>query len=225
MEAAPGTWDAAVVLAGGRSERMGREKALLPAPDGGTLLEHVLRALASRFAALGVSVGDGGPSEGVAGAIRRSERALARAIMVIPDRLEGQGPLAGVAASLEEVEAPFVLFRPVDAPELSFELAGALWDEASSPGSVGAIARWSRGLEPAHGVYCKCLFPAIVKLLAAGERSLQSIASLPGVAVVDLEDPRVRRRVFGAASPDLARLFRNLNTPEEHAEWLRGARG
>jgi molybdopterin-guanine dinucleotide biosynthesis protein A len=226
MAVAPGTLDALVILAGGRSRRMGTEKALLAAPDGTTLLECALRAVAPRFAALGVSVGAAGPSPGVAAVVVRVEDALGRPVLIIPDGFEGAGPLAAVASSLEEVDAPFVHFRPVDAPGVSFELAAALGEEASSPGNTGAIARWSRGLEPAHGVYCRCLLPAIGKLLEAGERSLQSIATLPGVALLDLEDEGVRRRVFGpAAFPDLADLFRNLNTPEEHSAWLGGRSG
>ena len=213
-----GRLETAVVLAGGKSARMGREKALLDAA-GASLIERTLEALAPDFDALAVSVAHEGLSPGLAEAIERSARALGRTIEVFRDAASGEGPLAAVASALEEIESVNAFFIAVDIPFVSISLASALWEEASAPGRTGCLPRWSRGLEPAYAVYCKCLYPAMRRLLDSGTRELHAAANLPGVAVLDLGDPRVMRRVFGDRPPELEDLFRNLNRPEDVAGW------
>jgi molybdopterin-guanine dinucleotide biosynthesis protein A len=93
-----------LVLAGGRSARMGREKALLPLPDGRTLLQRqidLLRAVGA--GSVNVSVGPGKvfPLTG-AGAISDA----------VPDA----GPLAGIAAGLRAAPPGLVLVLAVDMP-------------------------------------------------------------------------------------------------------------
>jgi molybdopterin-guanine dinucleotide biosynthesis protein A len=200
---------------------MGTEKAVLEA-NGKTLIEHLLLAFAPHFEALHVSVAAAGPSAALAAAVERAEAATGRRVHIVPDRAAGEGPLGGVASVLEETDAGQVFFMAVDVPAFSAPLAAALWEAAAAPGNCGAMPRWSRGLEPAYAAYARCLFPRIAGLLAGGERSLQALASLPGVAVLDLEDPRAAKRIFGARPPDLTEVFRNLNTPDDLEAWRRG---
>ena len=213
-----GRLEVAVVLAGGKSARMGREKALLDAGSA-TLIERTLAALARGFERLAVSVAHEGPSPELAEAIERSSRALGRSIDVYPDAAPGEGPLGAVASALEEIEAVNAFFLAVDIPCVSLPLAAGLWEQATAPGKTGCIPRWSRGLEPAYAVYCKCLHPAMRRLLDSGTRELHSAAKLPGVALLDLGDPRLMRRVFGDRPPELEEVFRNLNRPEDVAGW------
>ena len=210
--------ECAVVLAGGKSARMGREKALLDA-GGMTLIERTLAELARGFDALAVSVAHEGPSAELAETIERSARALGRRVDVFRDTSPGEGPLAAVASALEEIESVNAFFLAVDIPTVSLPLAEALWEEATAPGKTGCIPRWSRGLEPACAVYCKCLHPAMRRMLDAGTRELHAAAKLPGVAVLDLGDALVLRRVFGDRAPDLEDVFRNLNRPEDVSGW------
>jgi molybdopterin-guanine dinucleotide biosynthesis protein A len=210
--------ETAVVLAGGKSARMGREKALLEA-GGATLIERTLAALAAGFERVAVSVAHEGPSPDLAAAIERASRSMGRSIDVYRDAAPAEGPLGAVASSLEEMEGVNAFFLAVDIPAVSLPLAAALWEEASAPGRTGCIPRWGRGLEPACAVYCKCLHPAMRRLLDAGTRELHAAAKLPGVAVLDLADPRAMRRVFGDRPPELGDVFRNLNRPEDVAGW------
>jgi molybdenum cofactor guanylyltransferase len=215
--------ETAVVLAGGKSARMGREKALLDAA-GTTLIERTLALLAPGFETLAVSVAHQGPSEELAAAIERSSRSLGKGIDVFRDAAPDQGPLGAVASSLEEIESVNAFFIAVDIPTVSLPLAAVLWEEAVAPGRTGCIPRWSRGLEPACAVYCKCLHPAMRRLLDSGTRQLHAAAELTGVAVLDLGDPRVMRRVFGDRPPELEEVFRNLNRPEDVEGWARAGK-
>lgn len=210
----------AVVLAGGRSTRMGRDKALLDA-GGVTLLERLLLALAPRFERILVSVGAEGPSRGLTSTLERAAAATGRAVAAVEDQREANGPLAGVEAALEEIGGSLAFFIAVDAPSISLDLINAMWNEVEASSATACVPRWSRGLEPAHAVYSKCILPRVRCLLDAGERSLQALASLPAVKVLDLEDPATSRLVFGPSPPDLAALFLNLNTGPEYEAWRR----
>jgi molybdenum cofactor guanylyltransferase len=210
----------AVILAGGRSTRMGRDKALLDA-GGVTLIEHLLLTLCPRFERILVSMGAEGPPPGLKFTLERAAADTGRAVAAVEDQREANGPLAGVEAALEEIDGSLAFFIAVDAPSVSFELIDAMWDEVEASSATGCVPRWSRGLEPAHAVYSKCLLPRVRSLLDAGERSLQSLASLPAVKVLDLESPATSRRVFGPSPPDLAALFLNLNTAAEYEAWRR----
>ncbi|HVR75205.1 MAG TPA: molybdenum cofactor guanylyltransferase, partial [Planctomycetota bacterium] len=207
-------------LAGGRSTRMGRDKALLDA-GGVTLVERLVLALAPRFERILVSTGAEGLSRGLASTLERAAAAAGRDVAVVEDQREANGPLAGVEAALEEIDGSLAFFIAVDAPSVSLELIDAMWGEVEASCATACVPRWSRGLEPAHAVYSKCLLPRVRSLLDAGERSLQGLASLPAVKVLDLEDPATSRRIFGPSPPDLAALFLNLNTGPEYEAWRR----
>ena len=86
MSAAPGTF-AAVLLAGGRSRRMGRDKALLPLPDGRRLWQRQLAVLESLH-----------PAElFISGSAREGVPSL---IPCLDDETPGLGPLGGIVAAL-----------------------------------------------------------------------------------------------------------------------------
>src|SRR5687768_9948896 len=84
----------AVVLAGGRSSRMGRSKADLEW-RGSTLLAHVVAV---------VTDGTGGPVV-VVRAPGQQLPPLPAGVDVVEDEVEGRGPLQGLAAGLTAMEA------------------------------------------------------------------------------------------------------------------------
>ncbi|UHQ56540.1 MULTISPECIES: molybdenum cofactor guanylyltransferase [unclassified Microbulbifer] len=92
-----------VVLAGGRSSRMGRDKALLPTAGNRTFLDHACALL--RELPLAQVVVSGARPGGV------------------PDLVPGRGPLGGLHAVASATKAPAALVIPVDMPLLP---AGAL---------------------------------------------------------------------------------------------------
>jgi molybdopterin-guanine dinucleotide biosynthesis protein A len=104
-----------IVLAGGRSRRMGRDKALLPWGQG-TLLDRMIAVLATAGATRVLVSGDR-PAYGGIGD-------------VVPDR----GPVGGLHAVLRHVEGP-VLVVPVDLPRLRPERVEAL---LAGMGTAGA---------------------------------------------------------------------------------------
>lgn len=97
---------AGFVLAGGRSSRMGADKALVELA-GQPLVVHALRLLR-----------DAGLSASIAGA----QSSLAAYAPVVEDARADSGPLAGVCAALASCSARYAVFVPVDLPFLPASL-------------------------------------------------------------------------------------------------------
>ncbi|SHF07829.1 molybdopterin-guanine dinucleotide biosynthesis protein A [Microbulbifer donghaiensis] len=103
-----------VVLAGGRSSRMGRDKAQLPLPGGERFLEHAVGLMRELPLAQVLVSGDrpGG----------------------IADPIPGMGPLGGLHGVARAVEADALLVMPVDMPLLRGELLALLLAEGERSG-------------------------------------------------------------------------------------------
>lgn len=183
---------AAVILAGGRSERMGRDKADLPF-RGETLVSFVARRAAGLFPAVYLSAAAGCP------------RAVA-GCETVADVAVGMGPLAGVATCLERIREERAFFVACDMP-LFPDDAVRLVCEASE-GFDACVPESPAGLEPLFAVYSKACLPAIEKRLRAGQPKMTGF----------LDDVRCRRIVpseFQRADPGFL-SFGNANTPEEY---------
>jgi molybdopterin-guanine dinucleotide biosynthesis protein A len=206
------TAHAAVILAGGRSSRMGRPKAWL-ALGAAPLLAHVVARVRPLVTEIVV----------VAAAGQELPPLGARLVpaRVVRDRVPGLGPLPALVLGLESVAAPWVLALGCDAPFVRPALLALLARECADAGADAAIPLWEGRPQPLVAVYRRRLAGRLAALAAAGERRLQAIAALPDVRLVPPE--RLR-----AADPEGA-SFRTLNTPAEYAAalaaWEREAPG
>jgi len=185
---------AGVVLAGGRSTRMGGDKTLAPLV-GQPLVAHVAAQLAPQVDALFLNVnGD-------------AARFAFLDYAVVADAASnaGGGPLAGIAATLRHARTQgfaWLATAPCDAPFLPLDLVARLAaaaDEISAPMSVAAT---TSGLEPMFALWSTNLAAEVEAALAAGDGG-----------------PRQLMARFGAAQALFADAdaFANLNTPEEFA--------
>ncbi len=191
---------ACILLAGGRSSRMGRDKASLPFA-GRTLLEHVVVRVAPLVAEVVV----------VAAADQTlplvPDAASSVAVRVVRDPVPGEGPLPALAAGLAAITRPWAFTLACDGAFVSPELLRAL--AADSAGDRAVIPTWRGRLQPLVALYSRTLASDVAALARSGERRLHAIATLPGVRTVD--DARVALR-----DPD-GRSFRTINTPDEYA--------
>ena len=188
---------ACIVLAGGRSSRMGRDKASLPI-GGRTLLEHVVARVAPLVRDVVV----------VAAAGQALPPTSAR---VVRDRAPELGPLPALAAGLATITTPWTFLLACDGAFVRPELLRALAAEAQDSRAV--MPRWSGRLQPLVALYARTVAPDVAALVASGERRLHVVATLAGVRVV--EEARLTQH-----DPD-GRSFRTVNTPDEYAAALR----
>ena len=179
------------VLAGGRSRRLGTDKAQLRFGDA-TWLERTAATAAStdlQVAVVGRPRPDdwGGPD-----------------VAFLDDAPPGVGPIGGLMAALAASGGP-VLAIGCDTPLLDrAAFAWLLEKAASDAGPLGLGVRTPSGPEPLFSVYGPDVLPVAEAHVAAGRRSLRALLRLPGVAVID-------------APPDVAAALANVNTPEDLA--------
>jgi molybdenum cofactor guanylyltransferase len=185
-----------VILAGGLSRRMGRDKAALPAGDG-TLIEHLARRLAP--------VAD---ETIVAGG---SMRPLFEGARFVPDHHPGLGPLAGMLAGLTAAQQPLVWVVGCDLPDVEPALGRLLLALAGDYDAV--VPRPNDEPEGVCAVYARELAPRVDALLVAGQRSIKSLLDRSSVRYVASDELRM-------VDPGL-RSFRNINTPADYEAWIR----
>jgi molybdenum cofactor cytidylyltransferase len=150
----------AIVLAAGRSSRMGQPKAALRLPGGHSFLGHIARALVSGGASPIVVVIS--PDDRVAGGALPSELETAVRWVINPDPARGQ--LSSLQRGLKYlVSAPAVVVTLVDVPLIDARLVAALVD--AWIGSGAPLVRPARAGR--HGHPMVVAPPLTADLLAA----------------------------------------------------------
>ncbi len=183
-----------LILAGGQSRRMGRDKAALPF-QGETMLTSLVRRYGAAYP-VAVSVREAG-SYDTAGAPE------------IVDQYPGQGPLAGLQAAFRQTAAEWIFLTGTDLPFGSVELARELLKRAEGgpSGDAWVVRRGNGKTEPLCGVYGRsCLIP-VEECLREGRRSFKGLFQKIQVEYVEERD---------LAGFDLEHLLDNLNTPEDY---------
>ncbi|GLZ52815.1 molybdenum cofactor guanylyltransferase [Actinomycetospora sp. NBRC 106378] len=199
------TTAAAVVLAGGRSSRMGRDKALLSWADG-TLLDHVVAV--ARRAGCGPVV--------VVGAAGFPRPVDGEGVLAVTDDEPGRGPLQGIATGLTAAAGAgraTAFLCSVDLPRLHPAYVGAVLAALGDAEVALPVLHGHR--QPLAAAYRTTLGPRATGLLAAGARrpaELFAVSEVREITADDLlADPVVR-----AADPGL-RAVADVDTPEEYA--------
>lgn len=190
--------EAALVLCGGFSRRMGRDKGSLPFGNE-TLLERTVRLVGQVVTEVWVVAREG---QGVRGHPR-----IAR------DPAEGNGPLAGLAAGLEAMKAERAFLTSCDVPFLRPQLVRRLLD--LSRGHAATVPFVGGYHMTTAAVYSRAALPVARRLLA--EKRLR-----PLFLVEELKARIVTEAELRDVDPDLE-SFRNCNTPEEYRSALRAA--
>jgi len=183
---------AGVVLAGGRSLRMGTDKALADFA-GRPMLAHVLARFAPQVAALAINA-NGDPA-----------RFADFGAPLIADLAPGQpGPLAGIVAALDWAETggfSWVATAPCDAPFLPRDLVARL---ARASAQAPVVAVGPDGLEPLFALWPVTARVRVQERLMAGERAVHRVLAALGAKAVELP----------ATTPPGSL---NLNAPDELA--------
>jgi len=179
------------ILAGGKSTRMGTDKALLELA-GRPLIEHMLELARSVCPQVCV-VGDPGK--------------FSRLAPVIPDLYAGQGPLAGIHAALTHSETNLNLILGVDLPFLEAEFLSYLISQSRTSGGVVTVPVADGFVQTLCAVYRREFAESAGQALRTGQNKVDAI--FPQTSIRKLLDQELAQAGFGP------QMFRNLNTPED----------
>lgn len=179
----------AVILAGGKSHRMGFDKAGLEM-DGQSLLARAVARLRET----------GAREIFISGRCDRDDTSLGCPVLL--DREPGLGPVAGIERALHAATFPLVLVLAVDLPYVTTDFLRRLVGGCDS--LTGVVLEWNGELEPLVAVYPKACQGMAAEFLTTGRRAARDFAQ------ACLRENAVR---VIPADPDYAGCFVNWNAP------------
>ena len=182
----------AIVLAGGKSSRMGQPKALLSF-DGEPLIVHTVRTLRRLFSDMVV--------------VAAPEQELpSLSVTMVHDEVAYQGPVGGILYGLRAARSEIAFVTSCDAPFLNLELITFLVERMNDYDVV--VPYWQERLQPLHAVYRRSVAPLLQEQLERGE--LRPIFLYKKVRTLEVSPEEIRRFDPEGLS------FRNLNSPEDY---------
>jgi len=182
-----------VLLAGGKSKRMGEDKRFLLI-GGSTLIERSVEVMCALFQHVCVVIAQEGSVPSVC-------------VPVARDLIPNCGSLGGLYTGLRQSTAQHIFVAACDMPFLCSSLVEymvALKEEADI-----VMALWKNRLQPTHAVYSRRCLPILEDMIRRHEVKIQHIAAHPSLRVRLITEAEVSR-----IDSD-GRSFRNINTPSD----------
>lgn len=186
----------AIILAGGRSSRMGTPKAMLPFA-GEPLIVHIVRKLQPMFSDIVVVAAPG-------------QQLPVMPVRTVEDEEPFQGPVGGIYYGLRAIADDFAFVTSCDAPFASTTLIEHLLRLRAQHDIV--VPQWDGRLQPLFAVFRTTVLPVLGAQLRAGELRPVSLFEKVNTRIVHEEE--IRRFDLEGSS------FINMNTPGEYAAAL-----
>lgn len=192
----------AVILAGGQSSRMGRDKAWLEI-GGETLLARQIKLVRAA----------GATEVFISGRAERDYSTFGPPVLT--DNFPHCGPLAGIESALRICRGPLLLGLAVDMPHLTVALLQQLQTQCRA--GRGIIPRWSGRLEPLAAFYPPAAARLATELLTAAKTSPGGAA--PGVGFFATRCVNEGMAGYYDLPADSVKHFTNWNEPQDVVEW------
>ena len=185
----------AVILAGGQSRRLGRDKAVEPI-GGLPLIRRVIERVEQVASEVLVVVADSSRGE---------ELPLDPRHQVVPDRYPGTGSLGGIFSGLDAASNPWVVAVACDMPFLNLSLIGRMLALREDMDVVVPLIEGRP--EPTHALYAKACLPFIEPKLLDRQLKISGFYDQVRVHYVPEEE-------VASMDPQFLSFF-NVNTPED----------
>ncbi|MBC8136462.1 MAG: molybdenum cofactor guanylyltransferase [Fibrella sp.] len=180
------------ILAGGKSSRMGTDKASL-VTEGETLLARTARLAQAVSDLPPLIVGRDKPDDW--------KNLPAR---FIPDDMPGIGPVGGIRTAIWYAGLRSTLALSCDLPALTE--SALIWLCEQPRGELGVVARNGEQLEPLFAIYSPMCLKLLITNINAGKRSLHALVHTGGEGFA-----------FADVPSGVASALANVNTPEQWA--------
>lgn len=159
----------ALILAGGGSTRMGRDKASLPIGEQ-TLLGEKIPWLSTHFNEVLISAQD-------------KDHYSDLGLTVVPDEVADQGPLMGLYSSMAVAQEEWIFLIACDQVNPPWDLVETLWAGHTQHDAV--VPKTARGIEPLFAFYKQSTCPMLEQCLDKGMRSLHQFLNQVDTRYVD----------------------------------------
>lgn len=180
----------AAILAGGKSSRMGRNKALLEL-GGKTIIEHVIQVASTASSDVMLITNSPGNFSHLK-------------LPMLPDEVRDIGPLGGIYTALKHCRTAHCLILACDLPFLSGELVRFLSENAGDADIFAIDA--GKGPEPLCAVYAKRCLPTIEAQIAHKNFKVADLFKCVNARVIQLSPGHCLYS---------RHLFYNINSPDD----------
>ena len=179
-----------VILSGGQARRMqGQDKGLVLL-NNKPMIEYVIESLTSQVGQLFIN------------ANRNIDKYSTYGFDIISDELSDyQGPLAGMASSLDKVSTPYMITAPCDSPFIADNLVEKLMNALEKENAEISVAHNGERMQPVFCLMKKELLSSMNDFLTQGERKIDKWFNQHKLAIADCSD--------------IPKTFDNLNTIED----------
>ncbi|NEW60104.1 molybdenum cofactor guanylyltransferase MobA [Sulfurovum sp. bin170] len=161
----------AIIFAGGKSSRMGQDKALLPFGGYSTLAEYQYVKLSEIFDKVYISA---------------KSNKFDFDCSVIEDCYEESSPLVGIVSIFESLDIEEIFILSVDAPFIDIETIEKLYENSISSKDV-IVAKSSFGVEPLCAIYRRTILSKAKELLEENNHRLQALLSSVETQIVEFD--------------------------------------
>jgi molybdopterin-guanine dinucleotide biosynthesis protein A len=180
----------AIIFAGGKSSRMGRDKSLLPFGKHNTLCEYQYQRLSDIFESVHIST---------------KEAKFDFEAPLIYDLYPESSPLVGLISIFETIESDECFILSVDAPFVDEQVIKRLYKQSEESLADAIIAQSPGGNQPLCGIYRRSILPYAKEFIAQENHKLNALLRRADTTFVR----------FGDETP-----FDNLNHPHEYEKAL-----
>lgn len=192
-----------VILAGGKSSRMKRDKAFIEFK--GEKLINIVGKIFSEFCdEIIVSVGKNVIKENYKKKINFNA-------VIVNDYEKGKGPLIGIFSSFKVAKGSYIAISSCDSPFIKKEVYDFLLNKAK--GKDGAVVKVKKGFEPLHAVYRREeMINAIEKVLK--EEKTSPLHTFKFLNLVFISEDEIRK-----IDKNL-QTFININTEDDLKKFM-----
>ena len=183
----------AVILAGGKSRRMGFDKQLIKINER-RLMDNLINKLRHEF-------------EQIIIVTNKPEYYIGLSDMIVSDIIKGRGPLSGIHVGLKNASSQFVYFIACDMPNINLEYIRYVKEKLKYADCKACVTRFGEWIEPFNSFYSKDMIRDIECYLMQNKRSIFKLLDKLDVNYI----PESEARSF---SPNWD-MFLNLNTKED----------
>jgi len=184
-----------VILAGGRSSRMGFPKQFLEV-NGKKMIDIAVDVFRPLFDEIVIIVDDKSRFRGFTD------------VIITEDLVKGCGPLGGIYTGLETISCQSAFFIACDMPFLHNGLIRRQLERFSELSCEALVPKTGELIEPLHAIYTKTLANKMGDYIKRGNAlSIRRFLQEAHCSYFDLEDDTTH-----------SRMFRNINTPHDLEE-------
>ena len=194
-----------IVLCGGQSRRMGRDKGSMIIQDK-PMIKHILSTLNHIIDEVIIVLNDQERIDKYSGFINPQDYTYT--ITFCEDKIKNKGPMPGIMTGLGNIKSNYALVLPCDSPYVSKEYVKTIFSEID--GNYQAIVPYHdaenklKTSEPLHSIYNKNIIPEIEKLVNNDVLHIKGLIEKIDTKFVLIDNKKIEKKEF-----------RNLNHPED----------